>query len=199
MTHLELAWIVGFAAAASAGCVATIDASASAGAKRGNVGIELAEDDAGAVPAEAPDAPETAPRQPDAATPAPPKPPIDAGSMPPMAAMATAGSASPPPADAGVACDFRGLVQAKCGNASCHGAPASSTGLDLTSPSLATRLAGRKGPSACSNNLLIDSANPARSALYLKVTSMTCGSQMPLGGSLTPGEQACVLSWIEAL
>jgi hypothetical protein len=156
MRHLELAWIVALAVVGSAGCVATIDASASAGAKRGNVGIELAEDDAGAVPTEAPE-------------------------------------------DAGAACDFRGLVQAKCGNASCHGAPASSTGLDLTSPALAMRVAGRKGPSACSNNLLIDTANPARSALYLKVTSMTCGSQMPLGGSLTPSEQACVLSWIEAL
>jgi hypothetical protein len=47
--------------------------------------------------------------------------------------------------------------------------------------------------------LLIDKANPAQSAIYLKITGTTCGSQMPLGGSLTADEKACVLSWIDGL
>jgi hypothetical protein len=188
MSHLELALIATFAVA-SAGCMATINAFPSAGDEQGNVEMELETDDGGVPWPEAPGAskPQTAAH------------PMAAGSVPPMAAMPAAGGRSPPPADAGAVCDFRALVQAKCGNASCHGAPASSTGLDLTSASLAMRVAGRKGPNACASKLLIDPANPAESALYFKVTGTTCGAQMPLGGSLTPGEQACVLSWIEAL
>ena len=141
------------------------------------------------------------------------KPPVtnedddDAGR--PVVAMPRAGGPSTPKPDAGtpdagtdaaVACDFRGLVMTKCAGAACHGGPAAGTGLDLTSAMLATRVEGRKGPSACSSNLLIDKTNPAKSALYLKVTGTTCGSQMPLtGGSLSASEKACVLSWIEGL
>ena len=90
-------------------------------------------------------------------------------------------------------------MMAKCGNASCHGAPASSTGLDLTSANLGTRVQGRKGKGECRDNFLIDPDNPADSKLYLKVTGSTCGSQMPLGGMLTQPEQECVLTWIENL
>lgn len=213
MRHLHLALI----ACLAGGCTATINTYGSAGEKRGNV-AELEGEDAGA-PWEEPDAaePPAAPVAMDAGKPtAAPvvmdagkpsamdagKPPaaMDAGSMPPMAAMMAAGSVSPKPAaDAAAACDFRGLVQMKCGNASCHGAPATNTGLDLTSPSLAMRVAGRKGPSACASKLLIDTENPKQSALYLKVTGTSCGSQMPLGGTLSASEQACVLSWLEAL
>ena len=118
----------------------------------------------------------------------------------PVVAMPMAGSMSPPPPpDAGMACDFRGLVQMKCAGSACHGAPASGTGLDLTSPMLAMRVEGRKGPSACANTLLIDKANPKRSAIYLKVTGTECGSRMPLGGTLSAAEQACFLSWIDGL
>lgn len=223
MRHLHLLLIAGLAG----GCTATINSYGATGDKRGNV-EELNGEDAAAPwdDDEAPDAgkPKTAPVAMDAGKPpTPPTPmdagkppaesapldagkppttpaPMDAGSMPPMAAMMAAGSVSPKPAaDAAAACDFRGLVQMKCGNASCHGAPATNTGLDLTSPSLAMRVAGRKGPSACSSKLLIDTANPKQSALYLKVTGTSCGSQMPLGGTLSASEQACVLSWIEAL
>jgi hypothetical protein len=110
-----------------------------------------------------------------------------------------ADSGSPAAPDAGAACDFRGLIQMKCASPSCHGAPASTSGLDLTSASLATRVAGRKGIGSCQDELLIDKGNPAQSALYLRVSSVTCGVKMPLGGTLTPNEQACVLSWIESL
>jgi hypothetical protein len=98
------------------------------------------------------------------------------------------------------ACDFRGLLQSKCGSAGCHGAPATSTGLDLTSPMLAMRVQGRKGTGACTDKLLVDPAHPDQSKLYLKISSTSCGVRMPLGGTpLTSAEQACVLSWIDAL
>lgn len=110
-----------------------------------------------------------------------------------------AGSAGAAGSAAAATCDFRGLLQRKCSNPSCHGSPALSSGLDLTSPGLAMRVSGRQAGGGCSDKLLIDSAAPARSALYLRVSSTACGAQMPLGGSLTTDEQACVLSWIDAL
>lgn len=97
------------------------------------------------------------------------------------------------------ACDFRALMQAKCGNPSCHGAPASSTGLDLTSAMLGARVEARQGRGACSDKLLVDPDNPRESKLYLKVSGSTCGGQMPVGGELNAAEQACVLTWIEQL
>lgn len=109
--------------------------------------------------------------------------------------------------DAGVAdadsaqptCDFRALMQAKCGNATCHGGPDSGSGLDLTSAMLAARVEGREGKGTCDDKLLVDPDNPRDSKLYLKVSGSTCGSQMPLGGQLNAEEQACVLTWIEGL
>lgn len=105
----------------------------------------------------------------------------------------------PPQMPAAMACDFRAIMQAKCGNANCHGAPGSVTGLDLTTAMLAARVEGRKGKGACTDKLLVDVANPRQSKLYLKVSGSSCGSQMPLGGMLTSDEQACVLTWIEKL
>lgn len=124
----------------------------------------------------------------------------DAGSSTTPAA-GSGGAAKP---DAGsptmaAACDFKGIVQTKCGNPNCHGAPASNTGLDLTTAGLAMRLDGRKGASACTDKLLIDKDHPENSMLYLKVTGSDCGVKMPLGGSLTASEQACFLTWIEGL
>jgi hypothetical protein len=101
--------------------------------------------------------------------------------------------------DAGPACDFKTLVQTKCANVTCHGAPATTSGLDLTSPSLAMRISGRTGAGACTDKLLIDKDDPTNSKIYLKVTGTTCGARMPLGGTLTSADQACVLSWIEGL
>ena len=116
------------------------------------------------------------------------------GSTKPDAGAADAGAK-----DAAVACDFRGLMQQKCGNLACHGAPAQTTGLDLTSAGLANRLEDRTGSSGCPDHLLIDKENPEKSMLYLKVVGTECGVRMPLGGMLTSDEQACILSWIEGL
>lgn len=101
--------------------------------------------------------------------------------------------------EAGAGCDVRALFMQKCGNAGCHGAGAVASGLDLVSSDLATRLAGKKGSGACSSFALIDREAPERSALYVKVTAEACGSRMPLGGTLSDREQACILSWLENL
>lgn len=127
----------------------------------------------------------------------------DAGSSkaadPPAAGSGGAAKPDAGAASMAAACDFKGIVQTKCGNPNCHGAPASNTGLDLTSAGLAMRLDGRKGASACTDKLLIDKDHPEASMLYLKVTGSDCGVKMPLGGSLTASEQACFLTWIEGL
>lgn len=90
-------------------------------------------------------------------------------------------------------------MQNKCGNATCHGGPSSGAGLDLTTDGLAQRLAGKRGSDACSTYLLIDTAVPAESALYLKVTDHACGVRMPLGGTLGNEDQQCILQWIDKL
>jgi hypothetical protein len=98
------------------------------------------------------------------------------------------------------ACDFPGLMQAKCGSSGCHGGPGAATGLDLTTPMLAMRAAGRMGSGSCTDKLVVDKDDPRESKLFLKVSGTTCGSQMPVGGApLNLDEQACVLSWIEKL
>jgi len=102
-------------------------------------------------------------------------------------------------ADAGAACNFRALMQNKCGNATCHGGLSSGAGLDLTTDGLAQRLAGKRGSDACSTYLLIDTAVPEQSALYLKVTDHACGVRMPLGGTLGNEDQQCILQWIDKL
>jgi len=102
-------------------------------------------------------------------------------------------------ADAAAGCNFKALMVNKCGNASCHGGTGAATGLDLTSDGLAARVAGRRASDACSEYLLVDTASPERSALYLKVTDHACGVRMPLGGALGSEEQQCILSWIEKL
>jgi hypothetical protein len=190
-----IAWI----AALSVGCVAHIDSSALSKTEADGGDAELPAKPV--VPlkssaADGDDAGAPAVAQRDASKP-PAKDEDDAG---PAGAMPAAGSASSPKPDAGAACDFRGLVQMKCSGAACHGGPSAGAGLDLTSAALPTRVEGRKGPATCASNLLIDKDNPTKSAIYLKVTGTTCGSQMPLTGTpLTSTEQACVLSWIEAL
>jgi len=122
-----------------------------------------------------------------------------APAAPDAARDAASEDAAQPAAEAGIGCDFQGLIMAKCGKSGCHDALAVSNGLDLTSPDLAVRIGGRRGSGECSPYLLINQAVPNQSALYLKVTPDRCGSRMPLGGTLTDGEQACVLRWIESL
>lgn len=102
-------------------------------------------------------------------------------------------------AGAGASCDFKGLMQTKCGTAACHGGPSSSTGLDLTTEGLAARVRGKRGSNACADSLMIDPDNPEKSVLYLSVTEKSCSIRMPIGKTLSDAEQACILQWIEGL
>mgnify|MGYP006335605021 CR=1 FL=1 len=119
-----------------------------------------------------------------------------AGSGGKAGSPAAAGSGG---AAAAAACDFKGLMAQKCAGGGCHGGPGASTGLDLTTAMLGQRVEGRHGSGACTDKLLVDTEDPAQSKLYLKISGSSCGVRMPLGGSLTEAEQACVLSWIEGL
>ncbi len=127
---------------------------------------------------------------------------IDAGSI----VVSEAGSASDAGADpedaqtigdAAALCNFKALMQTKCGSAACHGGVGSSTLLDLTTDGLAMRLQGFQGSGSCANMLMVDPQNPAQSALYLRVSGTSCGVRMPLGGmALSSEEQECILQWI---
>lgn len=85
----------------------------------------------------------------------------------------------------------------RCTLSVCHGAATPAAGLDLSSPDVYARLAGKVasgGP-----GMLVDpSGNPTTSVLYLKLTSKPpFGAQMPLtGAKLDPASLACVASWI---
>lgn len=108
-------------------------------------------------------------------------------------------AAVPARTDAAASCDFKALMQARCGAASCHGSGGAAAGLDLATDGLAARVGDRKASGACADAPLIDRDDPAQSVLYRRVTGASCGVQMPLGGLLRSDEQACILSWIEGL
>jgi hypothetical protein len=190
------------------GCAGTIDdpsrfelGSLGAGAEPASSTLDAGPHDAAWAPADS--GWRAAPIAEDASATAPAPWPVDAGDAGTWMADAgarDAGAAAPPDAatDAGTSC-FKALIMNKCGNATCHGGTSSGAGLDLTSDGLAQRVAGRRGTDACSSYLLIDTAVPEQSALYLKVTDHACGVRMPLGGTLTKDEQQCILSWIDKL
>lgn len=98
-------------------------------------------------------------------------------------------------------CDFNALMTAKCGSSGCHGGQAGqlATGLDLTSPNLASRVANQNGKNGCAEYKMVDTDNPDQSALYLIVTNKPCGVRMPIGGAMSEAEQNCVLTWIQSL
>jgi hypothetical protein len=123
------------------------------------------------------------------------------GDSAPSDASAEDGGAPPEDAgtgaDADIGCDFAALIDLKCKR--CHSAPVLTNTLDLLSPDLAGRIGTTQGTGGCSSYQIIDTAQPERSALYLQVTAEACGSRMPLNGTLTDGEQACILRWIQSL
>ncbi len=82
-----------------------------------------------------------------------------------------------------------------CGTTGCHDATTKAEGLDLVSPSLASRLVGV--PSVEGVGLLIDPSTPPKSVLYTKLlANPPFGARMPTGGSLDPSSIACVLTWV---
>jgi hypothetical protein len=98
-----------------------------------------------------------------------------------------------------VGCDeFPALMEAKCGSVGCHADIQTAAGVDLITDGLESRLPTQEGQ--CDVNLqLVVPGSPETSMLYLKVTEPTCGSKMPVGGTLTPDEIECVANWIKGL
>ena len=85
-----------------------------------------------------------------------------------------------------------------CATSACHSAQTQQANLDLQSPGLPQRLVEKRasgGP-----GYLIDSQDPGKSVLYLKVTSSPpFNFQMPLGAPpLSSDEVACILTWVSA-
>jgi hypothetical protein len=104
-----------------------------------------------------------------------------------------AGTGATCPSDYDVVAD---LFANRCGGAACHGE--GSAFVDLVSPGVVERVLDQDSPS-CSMPF-VSSTDPASSYLLRKTTdSPGCGSQMPLGGSLSAVEQACLQSWVESL
>lgn len=98
-------------------------------------------------------------------------------------------------------CDVAKLLAAKCATSGCHGSAASAAGLDLAGPNAGTRLRDKSASAACEDFLLVDTAAPEQSLIYLKVSKAQpdCGSRMPFGVPLTDDEQACILEWAQSL
>jgi hypothetical protein len=95
--------------------------------------------------------------------------------------------------------DVPALLAQSCGAKTCHAADVPSASLDLASPGVETRVAGR--PSTQCSGLLADPASPESSVLYTKLTAQpVCGTRMPLGSTPLKAEQiACVAEWISGL
>ncbi len=85
-----------------------------------------------------------------------------------------------------------------CSTSACHSAQSQQGNLDLESAGLPQRLVNK--PAHGGPGLLIDTANPGQSVLYLKVTANPPFQfQMPLGGTpLSPDEMACLQAWVVA-
>ena len=88
-----------------------------------------------------------------------------------------------------------------CATKICHDAQDPAGNLDLASPGLASRLLDQTSTSTdCSGHVLVDSANPSQSLLLEKLaTPAPCGDPMPLTGSLTAQEKACITEHVNGL
>ena len=88
-----------------------------------------------------------------------------------------------------------------CAFGTCHSATDQAAGLDLESPGLGSRVAGKTSTDNCSSRPVANQKNPKGSLLYLKLTPNSgCGEQMPKGGTpFTQQELECVAKWIGTL
>ena len=108
-----------------------------------------------------------------------------------------------PLADAGIVSGADGgcdppttIFPTTCATAACHSSALQQAHLDLQSPGLPTRLIG-KAAYTCAGDL-INASNPDSSVLYLQVTAAPPDTfRMPLGGTLTDEQIACMKQWVE--
>ncbi len=95
----------------------------------------------------------------------------------------------------GTTCDGALVLETNCAGAACHsGGPR----IDLVSSGVIDRLLDM--PSDCGDLLLIDSTDPERSYLLNKVSSQPdCGTPMPVAGSLSADDLACLQAWVTGM
>ncbi|TNF32038.1 MAG: hypothetical protein EP329_11325 [Deltaproteobacteria bacterium] len=82
---------------------------------------------------------------------------------------------------------------------SCHGADRPDAGLDLETPGLLGRLAGRTSVHAgCRELAVVVPGRPEAGLLVPKLlgTLAGCGDPMPPSGTLAPAELQCVTRWV---
>lgn len=98
--------------------------------------------------------------------------------------------------DAGACGDVEALVAMRCATSGCHAATSPSASLDLATPGVLARLAGK--PASGGGTLLVP-GDPSTSVLYLKLTARPpFGARMPYGSSLDDASTACIHDWIAA-
>jgi hypothetical protein len=91
------------------------------------------------------------------------------------------------------------LASATCTGPGCHAAESPNAAPDLASPGLAARLID-VAVGGCEDRVLVDLGDPQSSYLLESLRpDPGCGGQMPVGGSLSEEEIACVEQWIEGL
>jgi hypothetical protein len=99
-------------------------------------------------------------------------------------------------------CNAIPILTATCATNGCHGNASPQVGLNLGAPGVDARLVGVHSKSAgCESRLLIDPESVQDSFLLEKLTSQKpeCGDPMPLVGTLSAEELACIRSWVFAL
>ncbi len=92
-------------------------------------------------------------------------------------------------------CDIYALLETKC--ADCHGTDLSYGDLDFVSPGVDARMSDVASIS-CPDCIVVVPGSPEQSLLYQKVASTNppCGKKMPIDGSLSPEEVACIRQYI---
>ena len=92
-----------------------------------------------------------------------------------------------------------------CTQPGCHSASSPAAHLDLATPGFAGRMVdvtatNELAGGACTPSKLIDSANPGMSWLLAKImgTQGTCGSLMPVIGTLSSDEKTCITTFVNA-
>jgi hypothetical protein len=102
---------------------------------------------------------------------------------------------TPPPAPSCLTMLFTN----KCNSSACHGSGAPQ--VNLVSSGVESRVIGQMSSSSglCSGMILV-TTDGSPSLLAEKVSSMPpCGSQMPLGGSLSSDELTCLTDWVSSV
>jgi hypothetical protein len=91
------------------------------------------------------------------------------------------------------------LFKAKCGLSGCHGATAPQVDLDLVSADLASRIIDQPSSdnSVCKGRKYVTTDGTPGLLLDKVSDQPSCGTKMPLGGSLTAAELKCMTDWLQ--